>query len=100
MCRYCIKSNKNKFSLKDSDNYIVNSLRQKINSNSLVVCKADKSNTTTILNRNEYIEKTELLFRNGNFKILNYPTNKFHKQIKSRIKNSSNIKGNNIIDYK
>ena len=85
------KSNKNKYSIKDSDKYIVNSLKQKINSNSLVVCKADKGNTITIINRSEYIEKTELLFRNDNFKILNDPTNKFQKQIKSLIKNCPNI---------
>ena len=37
--------NKNKYSSKYSNNYIVNNLRSKINLNCLLVCKADKGNT-------------------------------------------------------
>ena len=86
------KSNCNNFSLKYSDKDIVNSSRQNITTNSSVLSLADEGNTITMLNTSEYIEKTESLFRNDDYKILNTgPTNKLQKQIKLFVKNCSNI---------
>ena len=70
----------------------IKSLKQKIKEHDLIITKADKGNTTVILNKTEYIEKTVEFLNNNEIKELTKdPTNKFQKQIKSALKETEYI---------
>lgn len=66
----------------------IKSIGRKINSNGLVVTKADKSNTTVIMRRDDYEEKISNILNDLNLTILfRDPTIKFIKDVKDVVHN-------------
>jgi len=58
-------------------------LNQKIKDNNLILTKADKGNTTVIMNKNEYINKVEkFVNENGYIELKHDPTNKYQAVLK------------------
>jgi hypothetical protein len=86
------KNTKQNNFVRPTERNVINSIKQKIVTHDLVLCKADKSNTVTILDRQSYTEKTESLIKNKNFiELTTDPTNKFNNDIKKLINKCKNI---------
>lgn len=66
----------------------INSIKEKIQKDSLIVTKADKGNTTVIIKEDEYSSKiTKCLEEMDLKKLPKDPTNKFYKETKEKINN-------------
>lgn len=90
----CVKKQNNqaksKFS-KNSSNHL-KTVKRKIRDNNLVVSKADKGNTVVIMDRTEYIEKTEDFLKSGNtIKLKKDPTSKYNTHLKQALKDTNFI---------
>lgn len=73
-------------------NKIIKSIKQKVKNNKLIITKSDKGNTTVILNKQIYIDKTiEFLNKNNIQQIKRDPTNIFQTNIKNTIKDTKYI---------
>lgn len=67
----------------------VNQLSKKVKQLNLVITKADKGNSTVIMNKQEYVDKTvDFLFSNHMTISSNDPTNMFQKQVKNALKDT------------
>lgn len=84
------------------ENVRIKKLKNKVKENNLIITKADKGNTIVIMDKNEYIRKTEEFIKLGPYKEINYNyTNKFQAKIKRVIKENSelnNYEKKNIIE--
>uniref|UniRef100_A0A8D8PLV0 Reverse transcriptase domain-containing protein n=1 Tax=Cacopsylla melanoneura TaxID=428564 RepID=A0A8D8PLV0_9HEMI len=56
-CSEILREVKKQGKIQKVETSILKKLRKKIEDNNLVICKADKGNTVTILNRSDYVEK-------------------------------------------
>ena len=61
--------NNNKYKSTDtsSNKVVITNIRKKLKDNNLIVSKADKGNSTIILNRLEYVNITKTFLSNNNF---------------------------------
>lgn len=67
---------------KPFDISLINKLRQKLDKNNLIICKADKGNTVTILDKSDYIQKVEnFLSENQLTKLKKDPTYMFQLEL-------------------
>ena len=88
----------------EQDRYskIIKNIKYKIKSNEAVVTMADKNAGLIIINKREYINKTETFFENNNYvEIKKNPTIKFHDTIKRQLKKQTDflLKYNRNIKY-
>lgn len=80
-----INTNKNK----NKDYRIIRQIKNKIESNNLIVTKADKNAGMVILHKNDYISKTEEFMKNNHYNIINKnPLNNLILKVKSCINNT------------
>lgn len=71
---------------------IISELKEVIKNNDLIITKADKGNTVTIIEKSKYTDKVYDLLNTDNFTQINTdPTNKYQLQLKTTIKNCRNI---------
>ncbi|XP_036317783.1 uncharacterized protein LOC118732776 [Rhagoletis pomonella] len=94
LCRHIIEKNakSNDKRKHDNVNEIIRVLKQTLNANNVITTKADKENTTVLIKKNEYIEKTEKLIKETGYKkIGNDPTGEYQVAIKSAIKRATTI---------
>ena len=60
----------------------IEGLKKKVEDNNLIICKADKGNTVTILDRNNYIEQMEKCIHDMQAQLLpSDPTSRFNRDI-------------------
>ena len=77
-----------KFSVNGMERNVLNSIKRKIQTDNLIVTKADKGNCLVIQNRPTYIEKTTNFLNENGFTLLHKdPTTAYHTKHKSIIKN-------------
>ena len=77
---------------------IIKSIKNKCTDNNLIICKADKGNTITILNKTDYIDKVDEFITENNFiELKKDPTNTFQNQVINEIKTVNTILPNNEI---
>ncbi|XP_036347364.1 uncharacterized protein LOC118756725, partial [Rhagoletis pomonella] len=85
-----IKAKGNKNHSKESN--IIKGLKQKLKNNNVITTKADKGNTTVLMNRDEYIQKTEQLIKETRCrKLAKDPTEEYQATIKETIKKATKI---------
>lgn len=71
------------------------SLKRKINSNDLVLTKADKGNTIVVMNRDSYKEKVEEVIHGEDFvRLRSDPTKKFKSEVRNLITDSTFVFSN------
>lgn len=87
------KRNKDKVSQKTKDQLkIVNSITVKLKENEAILTKADKSNTTVVINKNDYDNKVKDFISSNDFEILNLdPTTEFTKTTNEAINKCKSI---------
>ena len=89
---------KNK-SKQKQDNKTLKEIKNKVNNNNLIITKADKSQATVIIDKTDYIRKTEDFINNNDCIQLNKdPTEKYLKQTIKLIKTTKNIFNNKDTD--
>lgn len=72
----------------------VKELKQKLQANNILITKADKGNTTVLIDKHEYITKTEQLIEDMKCrKIRKDPTEEYQKNIKEAVKRATKIIG-------
>lgn len=95
----CVKKQREKQHTQNHNNNNTTSLKkikEKIKDNNLIISKADKGNTVVIMNKTDYITKTEEFINNNNVTILNKdPTVKYNIQLKQALKDTHFILSNN-----
>ncbi|XP_045460984.1 uncharacterized protein LOC123671279 [Harmonia axyridis] len=75
-----------------NESLVLKQIKKKASENDLIITKADKGNTVTFLNRNDYLIKTESLLNSNNFLELKFdPTSKFQTAVKKTIKSCPNL---------
>jgi len=89
--------NNNKYVKKtNKDLQIINSIAKKLNENNAIITKSDKSNTTVIMNLEEYDRKVKDFLSNDKYKTLNQdPTQKYSKITNDLINKSKILKADN-----
>ncbi|XP_050518098.1 uncharacterized protein LOC126892578 [Diabrotica virgifera virgifera] len=66
--------------------HLIRQISTKLNSNNLIVTKADKGNCLIIMHHSDYIQKTEEFLRNNNFDVLDRsPLNKLVTNLKATL---------------
>lgn len=74
----------------------IRNLKEKIKDNKLIVTKADKGNTTVIMEKTEYINKAEEFIKQGPYEEIKYNyTNRYQAKIKKLIKESTMLRNFN-----
>lgn len=69
--------------------HTIHTIKEKVANDKLIIVKADKGNTTVIMEANMYIQKTiEFLTENNATKIDSDPTTSYQRHIKEAIKNT------------
>ncbi|XP_067630502.1 uncharacterized protein [Eurosta solidaginis] len=99
MCREIIKKEvkAQEGQKSNTEEKTIKNLRHKLRKNNIVTTKADKGNTTVLIEKEQYISKTEDLI--GEMKCRRMredPTDEYQKQIKVAIKNATNIVDSNM----
>ena len=73
--------------MKRQETRIVRSIKQRLSDNNLVLCKADKGNTVTIIKKEDHINKVNDFKATNKFtKLDKDPTNNFNKIVLQKIK--------------
>lgn len=68
------------------------SLKGKIKNNNLIIAKADKGNTVVVMEKQDYINKTEDFIKASNItKLQKDPTTKFNTQLKQALKDTQHL---------
>ena len=74
------------------DTQNLKNIKNKLKNNNGIILKADKGNTTVIMDRDTYTEKTYTFINNNNIKrIIEDPTEKFHTDMNKAISNCVNL---------
>lgn len=85
--RECQAKEINKGRLDSRNSQVLSKLKNKIKDEHLIVTKADKGNSTVIMSKKDYVDKTLDFLNLNNMRPLNKdPTNKFQNRIKSALK--------------
>nr|XP_022909888.1 uncharacterized protein LOC111421016 [Onthophagus taurus] len=83
------KNNEKTEKKRKNEEKTLKTIKEKIEKNDLIFTKGDKSAGLVILDKINYIEKTEKFLNDNNFiKTLKNPTNSFHEKVKKIINNS------------
>lgn len=87
---------------KNKDSMTIKKIRTICKEKNLIICKADKGNTITILDKEDYINKVNKFIEENNFDICNKdPTSKFKNNVLKTIKSvKSIIQEQDIFKYK
>ena len=77
---------------KSNEYNVLATIKQKIDTENLIISKADKGNTVVIMNRETYDNKVEEFLKNDIFSILpRDPTPKFQQEVKSLVNSCESI---------
>ncbi|XP_036317488.1 uncharacterized protein LOC118732462, partial [Rhagoletis pomonella] len=99
ICRHIIEKdiNAKKNRKQKNENQTIKGLKEKLRANNVITTKADKGNTTVLIDKKDYIEKTESLITEiGCNKLGKDPTEEYQAAIKNTIKKSTTIIKDNL----